>query len=64
MTESSCVEYKFKLNDSFERGFVSFLNSDGGRILARLKGLGVVVHVGSVQHGHWEVSEEAKESIK
>ena len=135
MTESSCVEYKFKLNDSFERGFASFLNSDGGRILARLKGLGVVVrdgarkdgswvvdydvyrqatgglneteitvlhllvenprasyafvsektglsryrvekimkklkvdgfvvHVGSVQHGHWEVSEEAKESIK
>ena len=48
MTESSCVEYKFKLNDSFEQEVVSFLNSDGGRILARLKGLGVVVHVGSI----------------
>ena len=48
MTESSCVEYKFKLNDSFEQEVVSFLNSDGGRILARLKGVGVVVHVGSI----------------
>lgn len=34
------------------------------KIMKRLKVDGFVVHVGSVQHGHWEVSEEAKESIK
>lgn len=64
MTESSCVEYKFKLNDSFEREVVSFLNSDGGRILARLKGLGVVVRDGARKDGSWEVSEEAKEAVQ
>lgn len=63
MTESDRVEYKFKLNDSFEREVVSFLNSDGGRILIGVDDLGNPVGLPHADLNQLQIKDRIKNNI-
>ncbi len=63
MTESDRVEYKFKLNDSFEREVVSFLNSDGGRILIGVDDFGNPVGLPHADLNQLQIKDRIKNNI-
>lgn len=63
MTESDRVEYKFKLNDSFEREVVSFLNSEGGRILIGVDDLGNPVGLPHADLNQLQIKDRIKNNI-
>ena len=64
MTESSRVEYKFKLNDSFEREVVSFLNSEGGRILIGVDDSGKPVGLPHADVNQLQMKDRIKNNIQ
>ncbi len=64
MSESSTVEYKFKLNDSLEKEVVAFLNSEtGGRIYIGVDDLGKPVGVVNVDSCQLQIKDRLKNNI-
>lgn len=55
--ETEVIEYKLKLNDSFEKELVAFLNTNGGKVLIGINNNGEVCGVENLDYTMKSISD-------